>query len=139
MRTNESEESSKPNQATTKSKKRPVSAAPASPVKKRSARRSEPIAQLSEQLGASECPVTFAYLNPEAKSVLLAGAFNGWAGEGAPLTRSGDGRWTTTLLLQPGTYEYRFIVDGVWQEDPTSGRFAANPFGGRNSVLVVNG
>jgi AMP-activated protein kinase-like protein len=41
------------------------------------------------------------------------------------------------VLLQPGHYEYRFVVDGQWQDDPMASRFAANSFGGLNCVVDV--
>ena len=37
----------------------------------------------------------------------------------------------------PGTYQYRYVVDGEWREDPDNPRFVAGPIGGRNSLLVV--
>jgi len=44
--------------------------------------------------------------------------------------------WQTRKQSQPG-YEYRFVVDGQWQDDPMAVRFAANPFGGLNGVVEV--
>ena len=54
-----------------------------------------------------------------------------------PMKKQENDTWVVELTLEPGTYEYRLIVDGIWQEDPMSERFAANPFGGLNSVVVV--
>jgi len=31
-----------------------------------------------------------------------------------------------------------FVVDGQWMPDPNAKEFAPNPFGGQNSVLVIN-
>ncbi len=41
------------------------------------------------------------------------------------------------LLLKPGRYEYRYVVDGRWMEDPMAPAFTANPFGDLNSVMIV--
>jgi hypothetical protein len=41
------------------------------------------------------------------------------------------------LLLSPGEYEYRFLVDGQWKDDPMAKRYVGNPFGGFNCVLEV--
>ena len=49
----------------------------------------------------------------------------------------GEGRWGKELMLEPGTYEYRLVVDGEWTTDPNCGECAPNPFGTANSVLRV--
>jgi hypothetical protein len=51
----------------------------------------------------------------------------------------GCGQRKVDLYLKPGRYEYRFVADGNWTDDPFGGAFVANPFGTRNSVLVVSG
>jgi hypothetical protein len=55
----------------------------------------------------------------------------------APLCPEGDGRWAAKLILRRGKYEYRFIVDGQWTDDPLSRAYVSNPFGGLNGILVV--
>ena len=48
-----------------------------------------------------------------------------------------DGRfWRKVLNLEPGRYQYRFIVDGIWQSDPLNTKVEPCP-GGYNSVLLV--
>ncbi len=77
---------------------------------------------------------------PDAKEVSIAGSFNGW-NPGATAMEpfgTGCGQWEVDLHLEPGKYEYRFLVDGNWTDDPSGGPFVANPFGTRNSVFVVN-
>jgi hypothetical protein len=41
------------------------------------------------------------------------------------------------LMLRSGQYEYRFVVDGRWSEDPRASQRVANPYGDFNSVLIV--
>jgi len=53
------------------------------------------------------------------------------------MTKQRGGKWSVELLLKPGHYEYRFVVDGQWQDDPMAGRFVANSFGGLNCVVEV--
>ena len=108
-------------------------------LKKKSAGRGSPVALLSEHFPVEESAVSFVFYNGAAGQVFLAGTFNGWEPAGTAMQRGADGIWRADLVLKPGTYEYRFVVDGVWQEDPISERFVANPFGGLNSVLVVKG
>lgn len=74
-----------------------------------------------------------------AHAVFVAGSFNDWRPDLTPLRNSREGGWETTLSLPPGDYEYRFVVDGEWVDDPLACRFVANPFGGTNAVLHVHG
>jgi 1,4-alpha-glucan branching enzyme len=78
---------------------------------------------------------------PGATEVGVAGSFNGWQPAATPMERLGIGcgQRKVDLYLKPGRYEYRFVADGNWTDDPFGGAFVANPFGTRNSVLVVSG
>jgi 1,4-alpha-glucan branching enzyme len=83
--------------------------------------------------------VTFSFPNPDAQSVLLAGDFTGWQQAPLKLKKSNGGVWKKTVSLPPGRYEYRLLVDGQWQDDPSCNERQANQFGGSNCVCVVNG
>lgn len=72
-----------------------------------------------------------------ASAVYVTGTFNGWHATACPLQRRGRDSWSTELALAPGTYEYRFVVDGLWTMDPMSAAAVPNIFGGMNSILVV--
>lgn len=48
-----------------------------------------------------------------------------------------DGGWLKELVLPPGRYEYRLVVDGQWTDDPSAKKFVPNPHGGRNGVIEV--
>ena len=46
-------------------------------------------------------------------AVFLNANFTGWCGNCAPMTdANNDGVWTLTTTLDPGTYEYKFTIDG---------------------------
>jgi 1,4-alpha-glucan branching enzyme len=77
-------------------------------------------------------------VNPGAKAVAVAGSFNGWNPDRSPLTRTTDGKWVGDLTGIKGRHEYLFVVDGQWVLDPNAKESVQNPFGGRNSVLVVS-
>jgi hypothetical protein len=50
----------------------------------------------------------------------------------------GDTRvWTKVLSLPPGTYHYRYVVDGRWREDPENPMPESGLSGERSSLLVV--
>jgi hypothetical protein len=75
---------------------------------------------------------------PSAKSVKLAGDFTGWEQSPLDLVQSYDGTWFTIVPLLPGTYSYRFIVDGQWLDDPHCGSHVPNPFGSEDAVMNVD-
>jgi hypothetical protein len=79
--------------------------------------------------------VQVEFVHQTATRVFIAGAFNDWRPEVSPMVPLGDGRWVKILLLPPGTYEYRLVVDGEWMPDPRASETAPNPFGGVNSIL----
>lgn len=62
--------------------------------------------------------VTFALYAPGKSSVGLGGNFNNWDFRGNPLHDRGGGFWVTQEMLEPGTYEYQFLVDDVLVCDP---------------------
>ena len=79
----------------------------------------------------------FILIAPEAKKVSLAGNFNGWDVNAHPLKKNSKGTWQTKLELTPGKYEYRFLVDGKWENDPNCNSLSPNPFGGENCILTL--
>jgi hypothetical protein len=59
----------------------------------------------------------FVWKKPDAQSVGLAGEFNNWKAQA--MTKGNDGVWTITASLSPGTYGYKFFVNGTdWTFDP---------------------
>lgn len=74
---------------------------------------------------------------PGAESVCIAGSFNDWHPSVSPMLHLSDGTWAKELVLAPGSYEYRFVVDGEWVDDPAATDYIPNPFGGMNAVLTV--
>jgi 1,4-alpha-glucan branching enzyme len=83
--------------------------------------------------------VRFSVEAPEAKKVLLAGDFTDWQAHARAMRKASPRgrRFSTTLTLKPGNYQYKFIVDGRWITDPKA-EAIANPFGTHNSVVTVS-
>ena len=75
---------------------------------------------------------------PDAKSVQLAGDFTEWEKAPLDMVQSYDGTWFTIVPLLPGTYSYRFIVDGQWLDDPHCAKHVPNPFGTEDAVMSVD-
>jgi len=74
---------------------------------------------------------------PQARIVFIAGDFNQWNPSSHSLKADANGTWRISFGLNPGRYEYRFIVDGEWQNDSGCSSFVENPFGTSNSLKIV--
>jgi len=76
----------------------------------------------------------------KAHTVAIAGDFNGWNPQANILEDpDGDGIWTGTLKLEPGRYEYMFVLDGEkWFPDPNALRYVKDGFGNKNAILEIN-
>jgi hypothetical protein len=76
----------------------------------------------------------------KAHTVAIAGDFNDWNPQADILEDSeGDGIWTGTLKLEPGRYEYMFVLDGEkWFPDPNALRYVKDGFGNKNAILEIN-
>jgi hypothetical protein len=82
--------------------------------------------------------VRLVVVHPGARTVQAAGDFNGWNPAQTPLEPVANGAWTVTLPLEPGRYEYQFVVDGEqWIADPFAIEQNEDGFGSRNAVLEV--
>jgi 1,4-alpha-glucan branching enzyme len=81
--------------------------------------------------------VRFEFTSAAAGKVCLAGSFNDWSVETTTMDRLGNGQWVKCLPLRPGRYEYRFVLDGKWGDDPQASGFVPNPHGGVNAVVRV--
>jgi 1,4-alpha-glucan branching enzyme len=74
---------------------------------------------------------------PTAKKVSLTGSFDNWDINAHPAKKDSKGSWSAKLNLKPGRYEYKFVVDGSWVNDPACKSSVANAFGSQNSVIEV--
>ena len=82
--------------------------------------------------------VTFKVAAAVGSKVFLAGSFNDWNAEECPMKdKDGKGEFTCMRMLAPGRYEYKFIVDGIWDIDASNPNFVSNDMGTLNSVLEV--
>lgn len=90
--------------------------------------------------------VVFMLDMPAANRAQVVGSWEGnaWGGiaeeggwldpqRGRMQDEDGDGRWQRSVVLPPGRYAYRFVVDGhLWIDDPANPETAT-----RGSLLVV--
>lgn len=96
------------------------------------------VSKSGERSQKSQVPVQVRLRAEGARDVRITGEFSDWSSAGIPLSPEGPGTWTATLRLPPGEYQYRFIVDGEWRDDPEAPRIQ-NGLGGTNSLLRVEG
>ena len=84
-------------------------------------------------------PIQFTLSAPGAKSVAIAGNFNGWSATTNPMQATGsDGTWSTTVMFLPGEYRFMYIINGKeWKTPPLADDFIDDGFGQNNGVLVV--
>lgn len=82
-------------------------------------------------------PQNFSITAPGAVSVVLVGDFTNWQDKPISMVKREDDLWTASVNLPPGTYHYRFLVDGQWRDDPENTPRVPNPYGGENSVRAV--
>ena len=87
---------------------------------------------------ATEKAVLFEVAAKQDSKVYVAGTFNEWNPTTHPLQyHVEDEVFRATLLLEPGTHEYKFVIDGVWCLDVKCPQWVINDNGIANSVLHV--
>lgn len=93
--------------------------------------------KISKKKVAEFCPVEFRFAGSVQESVFVVGEFNNWCADDDSRLKKDNGVWKRELSLKPGSYKYRFVVDGKWQEDPSNPVSERNPFGDLDSVLTI--
>ncbi len=76
--------------------------------------------------------------NPKS-NVYVSGTFNEWSEDAKKLKDSdGKGNYTAILMLFPGEYQYKFIINGEWKIDSGCQNWIKNDFGTLNSLMKVS-
>lgn len=87
------------------------------------------------RISKSSKATEFKLFAPQAKKVYLAGSFNSWTN--LSTKKDSKGNWSVKMSLKPGRYEYKFIVDGSWMNDPKNSQLTWNSLGSQNSLIDV--
>lgn len=82
--------------------------------------------------------VAFSLEANNATEVILMGDFNNWDPQKHPMKRDANGLWEKAVIILPGRYEYKFLVDGRWKADPQNEHICSNRYGTYNNVINVN-
>ena len=82
--------------------------------------------------------VTFTVHAEKGKAVYVAGEFNNWNPTAKKMVyKCKEGIYSASLKLDAGTYQYKFVIDGIWCCDPENEATVGNDQGTFNSVVVV--
>ena len=92
---------------------------------------------MKKAVAPSRRAVVFQYVDAPGKSVAGAGSFNDWQPDKVLSDKKGDGHYSCRVMLYPGEYQYKFLVDGEWRSDAENPDFVPNEFGSLNSVIIV--
>jgi anti-sigma factor RsiW len=84
--------------------------------------------------GPPQVAVELQLAAAKARSVAVAGDFNGW--DAVTMQKGEDGVFRVRLALARGRYQYAFLVDGrTWVPDPRAATIVDSGYGGSDSVL----
>jgi len=82
--------------------------------------------------------IAFVLHDHDARQVQVLGSWDGWRAPGLIAAPVEPGVWRAERELPPGSYIYKFLLDGTrWLGDPANPRKATDGLGGLNSVLTV--
>lgn len=93
---------------------------------------------MAEAVTTRQASLTFTFEHPHARQVALIGTFNRWMPDGQVKTEKQGDVWIFHVDVDPGRYEYAFLVDG--QEivpDPRAAFRRNNGFGIPNSIVYA--
>ncbi|RJP49381.1 MAG: hypothetical protein C4557_11375 [Anaerolineaceae bacterium] len=96
--------------------------------------------QLGVNILSNGCRFVYESKNIQVKSVVLTGDFMKWTKKGKPMTyNSNTGYWSVIHKLDPGVYQYLFIINGTnWVCDPLAIANVPDGTYGKVSVIEVN-
>lgn len=85
------------------------------------------------------CKVTFSVEAKEATKASVVGDFNNWNQSEGELSKLKSGTFKATFdLPKDNSFEYKYIVDGVYQNETEADSYRWNEFANaENSVLEV--
>lgn len=81
--------------------------------------------------------VSFSCTDAPGKEIFVAGSFSNWEPKHRMTDCDGSGQYSCRIMLAPGEYQYKFVVDGEWRLDAANPNFVPNDYGTLNSLLTV--
>jgi 1,4-alpha-glucan branching enzyme len=85
------------------------------------------------------CKVTFSVEAKTANQASVVGDFNNWSLEEGALSKLKNGTFKATFdLNKDAIYEFKYVIDGVFVNEPEADSFRWNDYAGaENSVLAI--
>jgi 1,4-alpha-glucan branching enzyme len=85
------------------------------------------------------CKVTFSVEAKLASEASVVGDFNNWSLEEGALSKLKNGTFKATFdLNKDAIYEFKYVIDGVFVNEPEADSFRWNDYAGvENSVLAI--
>jgi len=80
--------------------------------------------------------VNFSLSGVKAGKVFVVGDFNNWDRTKHRMKKE-KSNWKLAMKIPAGEYKFKYLADGNWLNDPAAHRYAGNPYGGEDSVVVV--
>lgn len=94
--------------------------------------------QVAESVPLRQASLTLTFEHPGAQQVALIGTFNGWTPDGRVRTEKQGDLWIFHLSVDPGRYEYAFLVNGSEVvADPQAVFRRNNGFGPPNAIVYA--
>ena len=82
--------------------------------------------------------IKFYITRKDCAKLAVVGSFNSWNPNTSPMSKTDDGKWETTVILSPGKYSYKFLIDNkIRISDPACELKEPDGFGGINSIIIV--
>lgn len=107
-------------------------------VKKTVAKKAVCATKVCAKKKAAAKAVTFTVHTEKGRAVYLAGEFNKWNPTAKKMAyKAKAGIYTASVKLAPGSYQYKFVIDGTWCADPENVNSVPNDQGTFNSVIEV--
>jgi chromosome partitioning protein len=104
-------------------------------------RGAEDFTNLTEEVHKTTSKNTWKSLFLKGKNyneVYVVGDFNDWKKtDDYKLNQVGADIWSINILVDKGTYRYKFVTDKVWFPDPYNRLTENDHFGGRNSLIIA--
>ncbi len=89
---------------------------------------------IAKRDGTRKMPTIFKYNGQHAKEVYVCGTFNDW--KKLPMNKSTKD-FVAIVNLDEGAYEYKFLVDGKWMNDPSCSETKTGSEGFKNNIIRV--
>lgn len=83
------------------------------------------------------CKVTFAVEAKEANSASVIGDFNNWSPKEGEMSKLKNGTFKVTLdLNKDASYEFKYVIDGIFVNEPEADRMQWNDFAGTENCVL---